>query len=152
MKTTVQKPTALWTSQFTRFHWRVKSMLRLRRQFVPQGHQMTAPVRHIAARHRAPRCGRRIDARDPIDGIGLPHTVHHVNRIGQRAGYAGREEIGIECPLHVDAKDQRRAGRAHNEDVQPGGDTDPQMQLEEKTPGGHRQIMKLFPPPPAIDG
>src|SRR5512138_248668 len=50
----VQKPTALWRSHITRFHWRRKSTVRLRVQPARPGHQITRPVAHIKESRPAP--------------------------------------------------------------------------------------------------
>ena len=138
MKTTVQKPTALMRSSH---------------QFRPRSFAatMSAGGKRSMARRQ---CVGQVVVGAPgltTDRAGSTLSMTRPDRPAGRLR-SGREEIGIDCPLHVDAKDQRRAGQAHHEDVQPGDDTDPQMQLEEETPGGHRQIMKLFPRPPAIHG
>ena len=58
----------------------------------------------------------------------------------------------MERPLQVDPKDQRGAGGAHHEDVQSGDDANPEMQLNDRAPYQHREIMKLFRGAPAIHG
>ena len=42
--------------------------------------------------------------------------------------------MGKRGPLHVDPEQERGAGRADDEDVHPGGDADPEVELKESTP------------------
>ena len=83
------------------------------------------------------RGGRRVDAGNATSRTRVTEDVEHGERLGQRTVGARGEQVRVNGALKIDAEDQCRTGEGHDDQVEGGEHTDPQMHLKQRAPHEH---------------